>query len=882
MKRFKRVLSLLLCIALLATSIAACSPDTPDEEGNPSESTTTGSGTEGSTDGGSTDTTGSDTVGSDTDGSSTVGTDGSSTGSVTGSTPGNTTGSVTPGTPTNTTGGVTPGSTTGNTPTGNTTGNKSTSSTKGSSTTATTKKTTTGSSKPVELGNIIPSAYGTDAWKPFGTASIYKAKAMNTNFKTHATTSLKTVNGRTRFYVNGKEDAPIMYFGSFAHGPGDRTDEVMSTIGHMMDAGANYVFVDVHINVTNPNLRYASIKTQLEDVLYEYPDAYLIVRYTPWASPDFYNLPQTEGIQFANGTRPGLVSVGSDKWIESAVQQTREMIAYLSKYEEVASRIVGYTPLCYNSGEWFSYDYWNGELDVSEANTRKFREWLKYRYNNDVSALRKAWGQDGVTFATAAIPRVIAGLGRDKMDNGELFQLGTEYRPAVDYVLYYGDVMTDRIQQLARAIKLETNDKSLFIAFYGYYTELFSNACGHFNMNQLLNNEDIDMIAAPVNYEDRNEGGDGISMTYPNSVNIHNKIWMDESDYRSYFTIEGNGTSDIKTKEGMYQIMRREMGRLMVEGSGTWWADISALGWFNDKKFWSEVEDLSDLYVDYNQIAGSNNYDVAFILDEAGCALSGSPWNHLWNLLRNGRHQMATAGLNFSAYTMADLLAGKVDADVLVMTTCYSLTSSQQKKLEAQVHKAGRTVLWNLGFGELTNAQIKSLTGMEFDQVSNFNRRSVTIKSNKSLNFTGNSTILNGVIEPVYKVKSSSGATVLGTFDDGTPALVTKTVGKSRQVFYAGNTWNPDLLQAIATMGGVTVRLDSEDVFYGNDSLAVVYAKTAGKKTITLPKKSDVYCQFTGKWYLGVTQVTVTMDKNATEYFFIGDQAKLKAAGIGR
>lgn len=747
-----------------------------------------------------------------------------------------------------------------------------------SQSTPTSGTSSSGTSKPADAGTIIPAGYGTNAWKPFGTAKVFTDKAINTNFNAHAATSLKTVNGRTRFYVNGKEDAPIMYFGAFQSG---RTDTVMSSVGHVLDAGANYIIVDVHINVTNANLRYASIKTQLEDVLYEYPDAYLIVRYTPWASPDFYGLDQGHAITYSNGNKPGAVSVASDGWAEAVVQQTREMIAYLSQYEEVASRIIGYTPLVYNSGEWFSMDYWEGPIDVSEVNTQKFREWLKYRYDNDVSALRKAWGNKTVTFDTAAIPSTIAGFNRDANDNGKLFQLEPEYRAAVDYVLYQCDIIAYRIEQLARAVKLETNDRSLFIVFYGYYTELFSNASGHFNMDQLLNCDDIDMIAAPINYENRNEGGTGISMTYPNSVNTHNKIWMDESDYRSYFTTEGNGTSEIKTEDGLFEVMRREMGRLMVEGSGTWWADIAGLGWFDDKEFWVEVEELSNLYVKYNQIAGKSGYDVAFILDEAGSALSGSPWNHFWQLLRVSRHQMAYAGLNFGAYTMTDLLEGKVDADMLVMTTCYSLTAAQQKKLEAQVHKDGRTVLWNLGFGELSGSQIKSLTGMEFTQVSGFNRRSITLRPNNSLKFTGNSTILNGTIEPVYKVKTDAGVTVLGSFDDGTPALATKKVGNSTQVFYAGNTWDADLLQGVAKMGGVNVYLDSEDVYYGNDSLAVIHTKAAGRKTITLPKKSDVYCYFTGKWYIGVTEVSLTMDKNTTEYFFIGTQKELKAAGIG-
>lgn len=138
---------------------------------------------------------------------------------------------------------------------------------------------------------------------------------------------------------------------------------------------------------------------------------------------------------------------------------TREMIAYLSQDKELASRIIGYIPLVNNSGEWFSQGYWEGMADVSEANTRKFREWLKYRYNNDVSALRKAWGDNSITFDTVKVPVNVPGLGPNN-DTEHLFLLEEEDRIYVDYSLYYCDLTCDRIEQLARAVKLETAAKA--------------------------------------------------------------------------------------------------------------------------------------------------------------------------------------------------------------------------------------------------------------------------------------------------------------------------------------------------------------------------------------------------------------------------------------
>ena len=204
--------------------------------------------------------------------------------------------------------------------------------------------------KPAVLGNIIPAGYGTNAWKPFGTPDFYDEKPLTANAKVFPNSYVETENGRTRMYIDGKETAPIMYFGSFM--TTGRVSEVMETIGHMMDTGNNYVYVDVHINVANESVRYASIKTALEDVLYEYPDAYLLVRYTPWANAAFYGgNAATDNITFKDGSQLGLASMASDAFINGAVEQTREMISYLSQYPEVANRIVGYIPLLYETGE---------------------------------------------------------------------------------------------------------------------------------------------------------------------------------------------------------------------------------------------------------------------------------------------------------------------------------------------------------------------------------------------------------------------------------------------------------------------------------------------------------------------------------------------------
>ena len=60
------------------------------------------------------------------------------------------------------------------------------------------------------IDTIIPSGYGTDAWKPFGTATFYDEEPWTTNAKVFPNSYVETKNGRTRMYSDGKETAPIM------------------------------------------------------------------------------------------------------------------------------------------------------------------------------------------------------------------------------------------------------------------------------------------------------------------------------------------------------------------------------------------------------------------------------------------------------------------------------------------------------------------------------------------------------------------------------------------------------------------------------------------------------------------------------------------------
>lgn len=171
------------------------------------------------------------------------------------------------------------------------------------------------------------------------------------------------------------------------------------------------------------------------------------------------------------------------------------------------------------------------------------------------------------------------------------------------------------------------------------------------------------------------------------------------------------------------------------------------------------------------------------------------------NLIRESRGPIYKSGLNFGYYLLDDLLDGKVDAKMLVMLSCNSLSDSQLQTLKKQVQQDGRTVLWMNGFGELSAAQVKELTGFQYSLVEKTGSDTLTLPANSGLNFPGCTSFGARLYDVYTKVATGSGVTVLGTLSGGDPGLSAVKVGQSTQLFYVGYNLTSELLRAVAGMG---------------------------------------------------------------------------------
>jgi hypothetical protein len=295
-------------------------------------------------------------------------------------------------------------------------------------------------------------------------------------------------------------------------------------------------------------------------------------------------------------TGPGrLVSVASASWRRDACAALRAFVQHLE--EKYGNRILGYHPCGQNTGEWFYEDSWSRKVNcLEQPMVEGFRAWLRARYP-DEAALRAAWSEPGITFATADPPttaqRLSASLGvfRDP---------ATEQR-AIDFHAYQQAVMVEPLEEFARVIKEATARRKLVLFFYGYLHELSAipygpQNSGHLALGRLLRSPDVDILCAPISYDERQPGGIGAFMAPVDSVAAHGKLWLNEDDTRTHVSPPDAGYGRAATLEETWGVHQRNLGHLLPRRMACWWMDLPGDGWLDDAGIWQNLGALWNLY----------------------------------------------------------------------------------------------------------------------------------------------------------------------------------------------------------------------------------------------------------------------------------------------
>ncbi|MDQ6480133.1 hypothetical protein [Dyadobacter sp. LHD-138] len=473
------------------------------------------------------------------------------------------------------------------------------------------------------------------------------------------------------------------------------------------------------------------------------------------------------------------VSFSSDKWRQDAGMALQALLTWI-KNSPFNANLIGVHVAGGGTEEWF-YHYGEHFYDESIARNNHFRRWLRVKYKNKVSSLKKAWKLPSVTFENATIADI---SGRIKGD-GLVLKKGNERR--LDAYAFHTSVIVENISYFSKLVKENSNGKLLTGAFYGYHLFVHDPRRGHGSLSELLECPTLDYLSSPNDYR-RETGVDWMPMAAIRSVQLHGKLWMAENDTRTALTRylkdvapEINPTGDWyssgvwkgpESMERSASYLWKNAGRMLAYGYGGWWFDMWG-GWFSDPKLLSVFQKANLLSENFgnNSKNTQSTYkpEVAVIVDEKLQFYDASLGKVTGSLLAN-RYALGNSGTSFDVFLRSDLdsLANK-----------------------------GYKVIWYLGLHELTPPEKKTI-------------RLLQKKTGVSL------------------VTDPSGTTVYR--------------GNRLEHRYDGRiSWRPDDLRSVFSMANVHLFSSENDVVYAGNGWLTVHCKEAGKRTISVPPTWKIY-----------------------------------------
>lgn len=690
------------------------------------------------------------------------------------------------------------------------------------------------------------------------------------SYKVTPKAEIKHVNNVPKLLINNTPTVPFMSFvNSDAEHPKSKEINGRQVLYAGKYGGVHLHQVNASVWKEGNGLNFSRLDEALNRVVGNDPEGYIILRIdlSRECLSEYY--PGSDIVKYVDGTYGKQVSIASEKWKNRSLGILNSTIDYIQKNHVYSSRIVGYNFTAGGGREWFQYNFVESGFDVSEVNISKFKKWLKEKYEI-IPQIDKLYEKLGNGW--------VAGT-----DN--LLYTHVDDADVLDYLDYYNEMVAGIIGEFASLIKRATERRAIVGIYYGYQLELPDAKSGHFALNKILINNDIDFLASPVCYLNRNEGGIGAEMTLIEAIHSRGKMYFYECDFRSphnsldLFVGEGINKS-IATHEYLIEVFRRQIGYQMLKGAGGWTYDLAGRGWYDHIGFWEEIKDMTNLYREYDSIRPAPSSEIVLIVDEDGFKHAADPWRINRYMMNYFRDELYKSSVNFGMYTLNDLIEGRVpkSAKLYFMIGSFDIEEVIANKLVERLHQKDKTTVWLWSFGDTPKSTIKQLTGMDVDVSLNYTLPKIRLtKVGKNiLRVKGR---LKFPIEkkvPLTYVKSNeSGVNVLGK-TKGLNTFVESEINGSKQIFYGTYYIKANLIKSLAKYSGAHVYSLNEDPMLSNSNMIVFHSAKKGAKKLFFPQKSDVYDYYAKKWYDQVTMLKFKVDFSETKLFFYGDKEDFK------
>ncbi|MCS7300194.1 MAG: hypothetical protein NZ556_01375 [Fimbriimonadales bacterium] len=566
-------------------------------------------------------------------------------------------------------------------------------------------------------------------------------------------------------------------------------------------------------------------------------------------------------IRFADGSVGG-PSIFAERWWQLAKEQLVALVKLVEQEDEGAITL-GYH---LDYGEWFLSE--SGGYDTSEAALQAFREWLRRQYKGDSVVLRACWFNGEVSFSTATIPPFQPAPLHGRTNH--FYHPRREGR-WIDYHRFLSDAIARRILGLAQAVKEASYGRALVGAPYGYVLEWKHPYAGHFGLSQLLRSEHIDFLSAPLSYASRLPGELGALPTPVDSLNLHEKLFLSEEDYRTPFgkamrltdpstghhlaSAQAEATPDddynppLHTTQAVQQVHARSLAQSLTLAHGEMWMDLWGEGWLAHPDAWRAARQAHDLWR-LRERTPQPPPEVAVIIDPESTRYvrAGSPL--IEQMVVQAREALLRSGASVGFYLLEDITRRDFPPSrIVIFLNAWRMSRAAHEAIRKRLQRDGRVLIWlyasTLFHGHrdaLANARETLGVAIARQPWASMQGTQIVNKAHPLARFLGVDRL--GVPEPwepsFYAI--AEGCEVVGEYiDTGLPSLAVCDHRTWKAVFLGERRLTPELVRALVRWAGGHIWLDTNDLVQARYPWVHLHARQGGMRTLQFPMPLSVY-----------------------------------------
>ena len=614
---------------------------------------------------------------------------------------------------------------------------------------------------------------------------------------------------------------------------------------------------------------FAALDRTLSQLMYLYPDSMLGIYV--WCHPsNWYERLYPDRISKANdGTKYGYyVSTVTFSDPDVRADAQRALTAFVNHCEKYfGSKIVLYNLMGGISCEWQGWQAHSAKFADFGVNAK--RDFIKYAAAHGVKV--------------DEVPGAEARMASD----GGIFRNPKQDAIAMLYDDYYSESIAECIRCIAEATKKACNGNKLVGCYYGYLLEYANlghcvHGGGHNDLALLLNSPDMDFFLSPQSYGIRALGMPNGEMKPFAAIREAGKLSILEDDTRTHLT-QPAGFNQTVTLEHTLNVLKRNVGMYLAHKMPLNQLPLAGGNELDDPK----IREMFTKSIKAGQYLMEKGLDptteVAAVIDEAalkylaatrvrhGMECSGVfDYNYKGELTEVGRSVQTLSGelLYYQREAMGQIGA-PIDIillpDVKKVASKYKVfiflnafaDSKELEKAFAAIRKHNNNVIITYGAGFIdgngfnTNTMSK-LAGMT---IANTKPGFLKLDWNEGRSFGS-----EYEVNPRFAVEDAS-AKPFGKYSDNGAVAVAE---KGNVLFYGAATLDTEFMREYLRGKGVHIYCDTRENLCAGGSIVTINARSAGKKTIHLPRKCRVEDIYSGE-VVAENASEITLDMKAFE-----------------